>query len=332
MISLEWLVGTSAALATFVASVMGEEQETRLRNGTFGAIAGSSMGGFAALLKNQPELLLVGVLGSTIGATGGWLIYLLLSWGATYPTGRRILNYQMGGLQAVLNQLRLDTIDQQMLVLRSWGEGFRRMVALQKQALLSGATDDKIELTSRSVIEGWLTSFTDVLNMIFELADEKDYRSRIAIIVFGSTNKGETVGKYWLRYAGKLDSHRDQVFGTTSIAYRVLDESLRSPSFQTFEDANTHGEKRPPGQAYKSFIAFRINSSAVMVLDWPGANDQRVDIAQSVCHQDLVPAIKATLDRWSKPLQREVELDELPTKTTPPLGSGGTGSASAISR
>lgn len=316
MISLEWLVGTSAALATFVASVMGEEQEKRLRNGTFGAIAGSSMGGFAGLLKNQPELLLVGVLGSTIGATAGWLIYLLLSWLAIFPTGRRILYYQMGGLQAVLNQLRLDTIDQQMLVLQTWGESFRRLVALQMHALLSAQPGGEIERASRLVIEGWLTSFTDVFNLIFDLAHEKDYRSRIAIIVFGNTKEGETVGKYWLRYSGALDGHRDQAFKSESTAYKVLEESLRSPYFQTLEEANKNGEKRPSGQAYKSFITFRINSSAVMVLDWPGENDQRVEIAKSVCHQDLVPAIRATLDRWSKSLQEEVELNVF--RTEPP--------------
>lgn len=91
----------------------------------------------------------------------------------------------------------------------------------------------------------------------------------------------------------------------------MLAESLRSPCFTTIEQANKDAQNRPIGQSYNSFITFRINQSAVMVLDWPGAlaeKDPRVTIAQGICHQDLVPAIKDTLEKWSGSLEREVGL------------------------
>ena len=47
------LVGLSAFLATFVASVMADEQNDRLRQGTFGAIAGGAVGGFAAIIQKE---------------------------------------------------------------------------------------------------------------------------------------------------------------------------------------------------------------------------------------------------------------------------------------
>lgn len=203
MLSLEFLVGASAALATFVASVMGDEQEQRLRNGTFGAIAGSSMGGFAALLKNQPELLLVGVLGSTSGAFLGWLVYLGLSLIAATKIGRRMLAYQLGGLRAVLNELKLDTIEEQMRALQSWGDSFRRLVGLQKNDLVGNSKGEGFEITSRLVFRGWMIAITDVFNLIFELARDREHKSRMAIIVFGEKD-GKLIGRYWIRYSGSL--------------------------------------------------------------------------------------------------------------------------------
>src|ERR1051326_8318409 len=73
------LVAFSAFLATFIASVMADDQEIRLRNGTFGAIAGASVGGFAALLTDDKSLLLVGIFGSSCGAILGWSASLCLS-------------------------------------------------------------------------------------------------------------------------------------------------------------------------------------------------------------------------------------------------------------
>src|SRR4051812_49341209 len=49
-LSLADIVFVGSLLATFVASVIAEEQDQRLKNGTFGAIAGTSMGGLAALI------------------------------------------------------------------------------------------------------------------------------------------------------------------------------------------------------------------------------------------------------------------------------------------
>src|SRR6266568_3447185 len=80
--SLFWAVGISALLATFVASVMADEQNERLKNGTFGAIAGSSIGGIAALLTSQHALLITGFLGSAIGGFFGWLAILWFSYKA----------------------------------------------------------------------------------------------------------------------------------------------------------------------------------------------------------------------------------------------------------
>jgi hypothetical protein len=73
-----WAVFLSAFLAVLVASIMSDEQNDRLRNGTFGAIAGSSIGGLAALLTSQPTLLILGFLGSTAGALVGLVCHHLL--------------------------------------------------------------------------------------------------------------------------------------------------------------------------------------------------------------------------------------------------------------
>src|SRR5438105_15055569 len=91
------LVGLSAFLMTFVASVMADEQNERLRQGSFGAIAGSAVGGLAAVMQKEPNLLLLGVFGSACGAIVGWVVYLTLSLLASFSWCRRLIEYHLGG-------------------------------------------------------------------------------------------------------------------------------------------------------------------------------------------------------------------------------------------
>jgi phage shock protein PspC (stress-responsive transcriptional regulator) len=95
------LVGLSAFLATFIASVMADEQNDRLRQGTFGAIAGTSVGGLAAVFQKEPNLLLIGVFGSAVGAVFGWIIYLGLSILASRKWARSLIEYHVSGLKGV---------------------------------------------------------------------------------------------------------------------------------------------------------------------------------------------------------------------------------------
>lgn len=83
--TLNWLLITGSALATFVGSVMGDEQSERLKNGAFGAVAGTSIGGLAGLMKNQPDLVILGFFGSVAGATVGWVVYFGMAWLAPNP-------------------------------------------------------------------------------------------------------------------------------------------------------------------------------------------------------------------------------------------------------
>src|SRR5437899_3628250 len=91
------LVGWSAFLATFVASVMADEQNDRLRQGTFGAIAGASVGGLAAIMQKDGNLLLVGVFGSACGGIVGWIVYLGLSGLASRKWARTLIEYHVSG-------------------------------------------------------------------------------------------------------------------------------------------------------------------------------------------------------------------------------------------
>src|SRR2546423_4784813 len=77
--SLADIVFVGSLLATFVASVIAEEQDQRLKNGTFGAIAGTTMGGLAALITQQKALVFMGFFGSTAGAILGWFIACVFS-------------------------------------------------------------------------------------------------------------------------------------------------------------------------------------------------------------------------------------------------------------
>lgn len=309
-----WLVGASGALATFVASVMGGEQTERLRNSSFGAVAGTSVGGLAALLKDEPELLVVGAFGSTLGAFLGWLVYLLLSFIASTERGRPLFEYLVAGLKGVSEQLKLDNKQLVLKALSEWTQSFGRMIDKQKLDLLSIEFGDLRDHTTRIVITSWLTTITDVFNFVFEvLAKKPQYRLRVSIVVFGHRN-GNIVGRHWISYAGTLPAHRTKEFGKDSVAYKVLKEEISSPHFTTINAAIKDGEDR--GEVtYHSFFAFRIGDFAVLFVDWPGdldVKDEYVQVAHDLYYLEVIPAIRELLSGRSQPVENDLELQPLP--------------------
>ncbi len=255
------LVGWGSGLATFVASVMGDEQNERLKNGTFGAVAGTSIGGLAGLMKGQSELLVVGFLGSVIGAFAGWLTYLLLSLLASLRIGRRLLEYHGGGLKGVREQLKLDEEQMLLSALGAWRQNFSRMILEEKQRLRAVPTvaNDYVRLA----IETWLTSVTDLFALVFAtMAKKPQYQSRVTVIVYGLRDH-TVVGKHWISYSGRLPAHKKaQEFDRSSVGYKVLSGEWESPYFTTGDEAKQRGQDRGQ-QSYRPFITFRLTSQGL---------------------------------------------------------------------
>jgi hypothetical protein len=336
------LVAFSAFLATFIASVMGDEQETRLRNGTFGAIAGTSVGGLAALLVDDKSLLLVGIFGSSCGAILGWIVYLCLTFLAASEVGRRLFEYQFGGLKAVREKLDLDDKEKLHQALHVWSQNFSRVVAYEKMCLCNKPCHTETNYWIRVAIKNWLTTITDVLNLVFDsLAKKDEYRSRVSVIIFGQAEKEHegkietiTKGVHWISYAGRLPSHKKKPFDEQSIAYQVMVGELPSPYLKTIEvrDHPAGGQDRAPkdqdenkkkGQRdskdkakeyYQSFYSFRLNNNAILSVDWPGeieVDDPFIDIFKDLFYLDVAPAIGELLSHWNGKIEDEPELSKV---------------------
>lgn len=311
------LVGFASLLATLVASVMGDEQNERLKNGTFGAVAGTSIGGYAGLVKNQPDLVVVGFFGSVVGAALGWVVYLILANKATKdPKWRTMLDFQVGGLKAVRERLNLDDQQKLLSALQAWRDNFSRMLLEEKSRFMS-LPPACFNGCARLTIETWLVTVVDFFAFFFEtLANKKNYRSRVTVIIYGKQDNS-VVGKHWIHYAGQLAPHRiDQAFDDKSIGYQVLSQQKSSPYFTTSEEAQKKGQKRADDPTYRPFITFRLNKSAILALDWPNelkaeSTDPYVEFAQSLFHSVITLAIGEALDRWSDSLQSEVGLQTL---------------------
>jgi len=314
-LTLAKMVFSGSLLATFVASVMGDEQNERLKNGTFGALAGTSIGALAGLMKGQQDLLVVGFLGSVIGAFLGWLVYLLLALIANSPKLRGILEFQVAGLKGVRERLNLDDQQRLLSALGAWRENFSRMMTDEKNRLLKiGSTGNSNDYAA-VIIETWLVSVVDFFALVFEtLAKKPKYQSRVTIIVYG-IQADSILGKHWISYPGPLPPHKKtQEFDANSIGYRVLSCQVTSPYFTTNEAAKQHGQKRGDS-SYRPFITFRLNSSAILALDWPeelNEKDPFVDVARNFFNTDIAPVIGEVLDKWSGPLQNAVGLQPLP--------------------
>jgi len=307
------LVGLSAFLATFVASVMADEQNDRLRQGTFGAIAGGAVGGFAAIIQKDGTLLLIGVFGSACGAIVGWIVYLGLSMVASWRWARSLVEYHVSGLKGV--RARIDLEDRNLLLkaLTIWGQNFRGMVLRETQVILANAGSSDYNQWVTVALRGWLTSLVDAFNLVLDaLAEKSDYRSRVTIIVFGRRADNEVVGRHWLAYAGDRQGHRKVDFDKDSIAAKVLSGEKSSPCFTTLERANQEGQNRGT-TLYSSFYIFQLNKSAVLSLDWPkliNEDDDYISVARRLLYLDVAPAIGKLLDHWHGPLASEVELGE----------------------
>ncbi len=309
------LVGLSAFLATFVASVMADEQNDRLRQGTFGAIAGGAVGGFAAIIQKDGTLLLVGVFGSASGAIVGWIVYLGLSVLASRKWARTLIEYQVTGLKGV--RTRIDLEDQRLLLkaLTLWSQNFRGMVLRETQVILANSASPDFHKWVTVTLRDWLTSLVDAFNLVLDaLAEKAEYRSRITIIVFGLREDGDVVGRHWLSYAGDRQGHRRSDFDRKSIACQVVLGEKNSPFFTTLESANQQGQDRGD-KSYSSFYVFRLNDHAALSLDWPKKieeDDDYISIARRLLYLDVAPAIGKLLDACSTSLAGEVGLKELP--------------------
>lgn len=326
--SPEALVGWSAFLATFVASVMADEQNDRLRQGTFGAIAGASVGGLAAIMQKDATLLLIGVFGSACGAIVGWIVYLGLSALASWKWAQYLVEYHVSGLKGV--RTRIDLQDRNLLLkaLTVWNQNFRGMVLRETQVILANSTSSDFNQWVSVALRDWLTSLVDAFNLVLDaLAEKADYRTRVTIIVFGFRDDGELVGRHWLSYAGDRHGHSTSDFDQTSFAYKVVLGDENSPFFTTIESANKHGQKRGDKSSYSSFYVFRLNDNAVLSLDWPKKieeADHYISVAGRLLHLDVAPAIGKLLDSWHTSLAAEVGLKPASIKRLaipPPTGS-----------
>ena len=313
------LVGLSAFLATFVASVMADEQNDRLRQGTFGAIAGASVGGLAAIMQKDGTLLLIGVFGSACGAIVGWVVYLGLSILASQRWARTLIEYQVSGLKGV--RTRVDLEDQHLLLraLNVWSQNFRGMVLRETQVFLANRSSADFSQWVSIAVRGWLTSLVDAFNLVLDaLAEKAEYRSRVTIIIFGQSDNGDILGRHWISYTGDRQGHKQIDLNSKSVAYQVVHGDLNSPYFTTLENANQRGQDRGE-KSYSSFYCFRLNDHAVLSLDWPKQieeNDDYISVARRLLYSDVAPAIGKLLDSYNKPLAAEVGLKEWTRRPT----------------
>jgi hypothetical protein len=307
------LMAITSGCATFVGFVAADEQQQRVKNGTFGALAGTSLGAVGAIANKTPDMLLWAAFGASVGAVLGWIVHLGLCMFAASPSGRRVLEYVNGGLSSV--KARLDRDDTELLLktLETWTKSFGAQIARQAAAVGKMERSDVADDIRALIIRAWMASFVDAFNVIFSRsAGRREYRLRASLIVFGRES-AEICGKHWIAYSGELPEHRDKPFTKTSIAYRVLSGDIASPTYQKLEQANKDGQDRGEHR-YSSFYAFRVSAEVALAVDWPEEvvpEDPLVAAARNFVHVDLEDGIQALLQGWSHPISEEVHLSPL---------------------
>jgi hypothetical protein len=278
-------------LVTFVASVMGKDQQERLSQGKFGLAAGTSLGGLAGLMTAQPSQVVVGFVGSAVGGLLGWAFYFVLAWRITHARPERgkqmqcLLIFQVQGLEGLRDALDLQskvTLESGFAV---WGEKFSQLVAWEKNALLGREKTPEWESQAFTVMRGWIICAIDALSLVFgTLTDQDQYQSRASLIVYGTVppqngaaphpgaaaehTSGTIVGKHWIYYEGQLPPFHMTEFNQSSIGYQVLSRHKWSPYRTSTQHSDliqnrNDNENRP-------FVTFRVNDHSILTVDWPG--------------------------------------------------------------
>jgi hypothetical protein len=305
------LVAVGSAIGTFVALVLADEQQARMRNGIFSAAAGSAFGGLAGLFADDSSLLIVGFVGSAVGALAGWVVHLLLSFMGAFRWGRLLLEYQHGGIESVRQRVILN--EQQLLLsgLREWRRSYVNRLSIEATQALAITDASQRERIAEMVIMNWLQAFIEVYGLVFEMANKSGYRSRATVIVFGRDASRSLIGKHWLTYSGKLPQHKlSRTFPDYSIGYKVLSEEYVSPYFSTAEEAKKVGVARAD-PTYRPFYTFRVNNHAVLAVDWPNElseEDPYLIRAKETFHTEVTPAIASLLQAWGTALPKVVSL------------------------
>jgi hypothetical protein len=329
-LTLSDIVFLSSVVATFVASVIAEEQDQRLKNGTFGAIAGTTVGGLATLLTQQKALIFMGFFGSVAGALLGWLVACGFSiWAAHSEFGRTVLNYLIGGWKGVVQKLDLEREESLIDAMSRWEKRFAHRLQKERESVLSNPTNENITMSVTSC----LIATVDVFELLLHIAKKPEYRSRVTIIVYGkkpvppapapkapavpaaapapAAGVGDIVGYHWISYSGTLSAHkRTQEFDDKSVGFQVLTEKLASPYFTTGDKAKSQGQDRGL-QKYRPFITFRLNDCAILAMDWPDdltEGDHFIVNAHDFFQEEICPTLQALLDRWQGNLEATVNL------------------------
>jgi hypothetical protein len=307
-------------LVTFVASVMGKDQQQRLDQGKFGLAAGTTLGGLSGLIKNQPDLVVVGFVGSALGGLLGWSFYLFLAFMVMrFQRLESLVRFQTGGLEDLQKHLDIQSKTNLREGFKAWTEKFSRMMADQNSVLAMPAGDSRWEDGAVIVMRGWVTAAVDTLALVFgTLADKPLCESRVTIIVYRDSEadgKPQAKGRHWISYSGRLKPHlKDHLFDETSIGYKVLKQQLESPHFTTKDIAQKDGQPRADDPSYRPFITFRLNDSAILALDWPEEleeSDDYVREAQSLFYSDVTPAISEVLSRWPRSIADSADVPGL---------------------
>lgn len=179
----------------------------------------------------------------------------------------------------------------------------------------------------QSNVQSWLSTLADVLALVFAtLANKPQYRSRVAIIVFGR-EAGKVRGRIWLSHIGSLDPYRPVDFDETSIGWKVVSGLMVSQHFCTKAEAKQDGQDRGR-QEYRPFYTFRLTADTAFIMDGPedvAKDDAFVQVATNLVKANLGPAMTALLAHWTGNIAEQLKLGPLvqqvtaaPTASAPP--------------
>jgi hypothetical protein len=302
--------------ATFVASVIAEEQNERIKSGIFGLMGGTGAGAIASLITSDNELLLIGVAGSAVGAVLGWFTSLILcAWVHKSETGKAVLTYLSTGFSGLRAEItlneRIKNQNLQIDAIRTWNSYKSRTIQKQLTDILEIEKSIDRNAVVKIVVNEWLASVVNMFEFLFRLGGNsfQGYRPRATVIRFKQI-EGNQVGNHWVfNTGGQRSFNTIKTFGENSVGYKVLTGELPSPHFDNFESANKTGENRGAINEEKSFMTFYVSDDTILAVDWPSVlalEDSIVKTISNLFEDDICPSINKLIKNWHEIPQNSI--------------------------
>jgi hypothetical protein len=305
---LTYYILWASAIATFLSTVLADDQAQRIKQGAFGAVAAGGVTAVVALIQKEGDTsvsyILYSFYGSTFGGFVGWLVFVFIAALTYYRYGVLMPFVELitSGFGKFRDQIILLENSPSLAKLQGWMERFERELRSQLYKVelntdFKNCSEKQQLLFYKQQVSIILMAAVEQFNLVFGTV-----HFRSTIIRFPDiTNKDENgCHDFELSYYGTMKRFKDTPFDAESKAYMMATGQIKGKS-KTFDTNDMNVPAREPRDRYVSFILFKLTDMSVLSIDWAqDETKQRLQTLEDRINESLMPLLTDLMEKIEK--------------------------------